>query len=200
MSSIKKYSVVYFIGAFVLCFFTISCEKEPQQFNDYHTIELRQEFSNEWNRWTLKDDSLSGYIKTEFSNSWDRWVIDWGSINGSIRTEFSNSWGRWNFYVNGSIITISTEFSESWNRWRISGNSLEENLFVRTQFSDDNTRWTISTDQKGQVGELKTEFSNDFGRWQLRNNLDQENLKSEEIMAVLFIGVFTAAVYEQEVF
>lgn len=197
--SYKRFFLIAF-SAMLLSILVHSCVKEPQQFNEHQTVELRQEFSNDFSRWTFRDDSLNGSIRTEFTNSWDRWLIEWGGINGAIRTEFSNSWDRWNFYVNGSIISIRTEFSDSWNRWRITGNHLDATMYVKTQFSDDNTRWTVSSSEKGQIAELKTVFSNDYNRWDLRINLDQEALTHEEIMVVVFIGVFTSSVYEQEVF
>lgn len=180
-------------------FFLLSCKKEEVIFKNYETIEIRQEFSNDWSRWIVESDSINGTFKTEFSNSWDRWLTELDNDNGIIKTEFSNDWDRWKFNINGNSITIKTEFNESWNRWIISGNSLEENIFVKTEFSDENTRWIISTAEKGQVAQLKTIFSNDYGRWELRLEVDEKQFTSEELTATLFIGVFTSSIYEQEV-
>jgi hypothetical protein len=175
-----------------------SCEKETTEFTNYQTIELRQEFNNDWSRWHFSGDSLSGNFRTEFSNSWNRWVTINSNQISQIRTEFINSWNRWNYLTNGNIISIRTEFTESWNRWIISGSSLEHPLYLRTEFSDNNTRWVVSSTESVNMAELKTEFSNDYRRWVFRMKPDEFVFEMNEINAILFIAIFTASIYEQE--
>ncbi len=187
------------IGFFLLM--GLACTKEePGPIVDYQRVTIKQEFSNDWSRWTYNGGEISGSIRTEFSNSWNRWLYNGQSQNGQIRTEFSESWDRWNYYSSEGLISIRTEFSESWNRWEIEGPALDETIFIRTQISNDNTRWVISTPSSINIAELKTEFSNDYRRWELRYNPEQVQLEELEIIPMLFIAVFTASVYEQQVF
>ena len=59
---------------FFLCM-GLSCKKaEPGPLVDYQRVTIKQEFSNDWSRWSYKGDEISGNMRTEFSNSWGRWL------------------------------------------------------------------------------------------------------------------------------
>jgi hypothetical protein len=188
-----KKTVVYVTTLILLL--NTSCKKEAPEFINYRTIELRQEFNNDWSRWIIDGDSLDGYFRTEFSQSWDRWLVSYGNETGIVRTMFNNDWDRWN--INATDVMIRTEFTESWNRWLISGNSLDKVVSIRTEFTDDNTRWNVFSSLNGNIAQLRTIFSEDYRRWSLRINADKSELTTQEIISVFFISVFTSSIHEQ---
>jgi hypothetical protein len=182
---------------FLFLFLHVSCEKETPTFINYQTYEIKQEFSDDWSRWIIHSVSLNGNLRTEFSQSWDRWLFFLENDFGAIRTEFNDEWDRWN--INLNQINIKTEFNESWNRWLIAGNSATETITIRREFSDNNTRWLIYSSENGEIGLLKTTFAHDYRRWMLRLNADKSNLSAKEILSLLFIGVFTSSIEEQNI-
>lgn len=172
---------------------------QSSHWSSVSTASLRTNFSEDWDRWTLRWGDTTGYYRTAFSEDWDNWDFRIHDIIGDIKTNFSEDWDNWRLTTSGSIpggpydIRIRTRFSEGWDNWEIADYSHNVTLIVRTAFSEDWDNWEVF--ENGQnVMDMRTNFSEDWDNWRAYERQPMSNIYRA---ACLFIPVFVGGLHQQ---
>lgn len=155
------------------------------------TAELRTSFSEDWDNWSFSWGDTSGFYRTAFSEDWDNWNYRFDNVQGSIRTSFSEDWDNWQL---GNFITIKTNFSEDWDSWVITDQNSPNYITVRTSFSEDWDNWDVFLGGV-HIMDLQTNFSEDYDNWRIYG--DNVELSNKQRAAIMFIPVFSSALYQQ---
>ena len=158
------------------------------------TQELKTQFSNDWDDWTINLGDTSGYFRPTWTNQWDEWDFKIGNITGDIEADWSNDWDEWTLKTGSRSVSIETNWSNDYDEWNIKEVATGFNAKVQTRWSNDFDEFEVKIDHVKRF-EINTRWSNDFDEWEIKGSLN--GIDPVHLTAILFVAVHTSALLKQ---